>query len=275
MSQELLGTTGIGSPTKRPPTTEAFAGFFRAFVDLLSFVGFVPAMAMEGDKLAKKAQDAGIMTDDDAWLSWTGEMASYHPLVEHMIHCHAVDNFLTYVSDLISLAYRTRPEMLKSTESVKLDEILEYTTMEDLVSYLVDRKVNELTYQGMRRIDSYLSGRFSFRLFEKEATSKNAVRIVEARNVIVHNRGFVSHIFISRVPDCALKIGQRLEITWKTLFEDLTFLSTSASDIDARAIQKFNLRAAPFDEEFAHRIGLRLGRTLELARKNNVEVKVG
>lgn len=76
-------------------------------------------------------------------------LQTYRQLILQMMLCRAVDSFLTYISELLALTYRTKPEMLKSGETVRLDVILQYQAMEDLVSALVERRVSQLSFQGV------------------------------------------------------------------------------------------------------------------------------
>jgi hypothetical protein len=80
-----------------------------------------------------------------------------HALREHhrgmfleMMLSRATENFLTYVTELLTLVFRTRPETLRTSETVRLDAILKHVNMEDLIHELAERRVNQLSYQGMR-----------------------------------------------------------------------------------------------------------------------------
>ncbi len=170
-----------------------------------------------------------------------GELATHLQLFLQMMLCRAVDNFLTYISELLSLIFGTRPEMLKSNETARLEMILQFKTMEDLVGALVERRVTDLAYQGMRDVSKDLSKRIGFELFLNPEELELAVRIIEVRNLIVHNRAIVNRLFLSRLPDYPTHLGDRLELEGKSVLEDIEFLARSVSGIDMRAIEKFSL----------------------------------
>lgn len=60
----------------------------------------------------------------------TRKMASsrLYGLMAEMTPCRVVDNYLCYVTDLLSLLFRSRPECLKSSETVTLDFVLDHKT---------------------------------------------------------------------------------------------------------------------------------------------------
>src|SRR5260221_6988835 len=112
--------------------------------------------------------------------------------VIEMMLVRGADNFLTYVSELLALVFTSRPETLKSGETVRLDEILQHSTMDDLVKRLAERRVERLSYQGMRDLQKDLSEKLSFELFPSPESLVRAVRVIEIRNLLVHNRGIVN-----------------------------------------------------------------------------------
>lgn len=82
-----------------------------------------------------------------------------------MMLTRAVDNHLAYISDLPALVLRTRPETLRSSETIGLDTVLQHDTMDELVSELSEKRVNQLSYEGMRDLSTYLADRLGPILF--------------------------------------------------------------------------------------------------------------
>ena len=170
------------------------------------------------------------------------QLDKFHwPLILEMIVCRSVDNYLVYISELLALVFKTRPEMLKSSDMVKLDFVLKHESMNDLINALAEQKVSELSYQGMRELSTFLSKRFDFGLFTEPNELEQAIQIVQARNLIVHNRGIVNAIYLSRVSNAASQIGRPIFLTTMEVFEDIMFLGCSVADIENRAISKYGL----------------------------------
>ena len=221
---------------------------------LLRFVAYIGDLAMARDQTAKIAVKALYETSEPERFRSAFERIDKHgatqvlrkfhrPMLVEMMTCRLADNFLTYVSELMALIFKTRPETLRSSETVRLDMVLKHDTMDQLIADLVDHRVNQLSYQGMRDLAAYLSDRLGFDLYPRAADMLLAVRIVESRNVIVHNRGIVNAIFLSRVPGSSSTVGSPLPLSAEGVFDDIDFLSATVADIDKRAAKKFVLPA--------------------------------
>jgi hypothetical protein len=117
---------------------------------------------------------------------------------------------------------------------VRVDAILQHVTMLDLIEDLAERKVDQLSYQGMRDLNSYCDDRWSLQLFPIGAELERAVRLIETRNIVVHNGAVMNRTFLSRLQDSPAKLGQRFEFDFDAVFYDLEFLAQSANSIDSR-----------------------------------------
>lgn len=221
---------------------------------LFAFVIYVTHLATSTDEKAKVAARALYEQDDPDKYRETLENIEKHgatqvlrhwhgTLVLEMMLCRAADNFLVYITELLAVVFRTRPETLRSSETVRLDAILKHSTMEALVHDLAERRVNRLSYQGMRDLAEYLTDRLSFDLFPKPDDLERAVRIIESRNLIVHNRGIVNDVFLSRVPSTTANVGNPIGLNTDQIFDDFEFIALSVYQTDDRAVQKFSLSA--------------------------------
>lgn len=161
--------------------------------------------------------------------------------VMEMMVVRGADNFLTYVSELLALVFTSRPETLKSSETVKLEEILQHPTMDDLVKRLAERRVERLSYQGMKDLQKDLAEKLNFEIFPSPEPLARAVRIIEIRNLFVHNRGIVNRTFLTRTGDSSLPIDSLFKLSPRTVISELEFLANSVLDIDERAALKFAL----------------------------------
>ena len=166
---------------------------------------------------------------------------AYDSLVLELILCRAVDGFLVYVAELMALVYTARPETMKSAETLRLDLILENETMEELIAVLVDKRINDLAYKGMRELSRYLSDKLGLQLFGSQKDLERAADIIEVRNLVVHNRGIINRTFLKKVTNSYGALGEQVRIEEVPLFDDLWFLVASASLIDDAAVEKFGL----------------------------------
>jgi hypothetical protein len=63
----------------------------------------------------------------------------------------SVDNFICYLSEIIQSCAIRKPEILRSSEMVKIEDVLRFSSQKAMIAYLIDRKINELTYGGKKR----------------------------------------------------------------------------------------------------------------------------
>jgi hypothetical protein len=166
----------------------------------------------------------------------------FYRLMTEMALSRAVDSYIAYLTELLSLIFRARPESLRSGEEVKLDFVLAHSTRAGLINALIDRKVNQLSYQGMRSLSQFLSRKLGFELFQSEESLERAVLLVEIRNLIVHARGIVNETFVQRVAKPPVPCGNRIRLTINDVKAHIAFLTDSVSDIESRAHDKFGIK---------------------------------
>ncbi len=235
---------------------------FQTMIDGIEKLERLNVMGLDiGVSLAEAIQAAKVQTYENLAIDMLKDIhkaaqeSSYgnvllpavQPMLIGMILSHGTDNFLAYISELLALVFQHRPQMLKASdgkeppETVPLDLILKHEQMSDLIQDLVERRVDQLSHRNTRELLRYVSKRLGFALFPEEKKAERLVRIVEQRNIFVHNRGVVNKIFLSRLPSFPAKPGDSLPLTLVGVFDDLDFLLAAAYDIDVRATQHFNL----------------------------------
>jgi hypothetical protein len=186
-------------------------------------------------------QPAPEIFDGDRTQSYLQHFVKNRGIFLNMLYLHVVDNFLTYVSEIIGLIYRTKPETMKTGGQVKLDFVLSHQSMNEFIDALAEKQVHDLTYMSIRDLNEYLSDRLNFSLVEDEKELAYLAEIVDIRNLLSHNRGAINALFVSRQPQYASMLGQTIEISAKKLPEDLKVLVRVVKNIDLRAINKFSL----------------------------------
>lgn len=158
----------------------------------------------------------------------------------------SVDNFLSFVSEIIQLALRKRPELLRSQETVTVEEVMSFSTFPNLVSHLIDRALNRLAYKSIEEVEKFIRERTNVELFADEAERVLLTVAIEMRNVYTHNRGEVSGVTMKRLSrfdhSLSLRRGQRLDATIAELFELVDNLAAIARRLDASFAAKFRIR---------------------------------
>ncbi len=198
------------------------------------------ALGVEKKKVIKK---------DDASGPFTSVAKLFTPILAEMIWCRGVDNFLTYVSQLLGLIFRSRPEMLRSSKMITLDTVLEFDSMDDLIDHLAEKRVHDLAYAGLASLQETLEREIGFSLFPKVDRMKRAVLIVEDRNLITHNRSVVNDVYIKRTGADWVKPGDKQQVGLICAIRCLRFLAAAVVDIDTRAQGKFSLESDLLSEK--------------------------
>ncbi len=171
----------------------------------------------------------------------------HYQLLLELLYCRCVDNYLLYIAELLALIFRTRPEMLKSKDQVSVETVLEYSTMEEFLNFVMEKKVTTLSFMGLAALNEYLQDKLSFSIFgDNEQLLERMERIIENRNLFVHNRGIVNRIYLKRVPNSQLRIGERLILfesgeALSTLNADYLWVKLAAQVADRIAAEKFGI----------------------------------
>lgn len=235
------------------PMSKACARYFAEQAHLYSFQYFLLDLVKYKDhtaiaatealiKTAKSNEDLGrhLSGAKDAYGAFRRFNEFYSLLAENWL-CRTVDSYLAYASELLSLVFLTNPKMLKSRETISVDEILSHASMEQLIETIAEQKVHQLSYRGLSELSDYLRDRMAFPLFVNQAELDLARRYVEVRNLIVHNRGVVSKISASRLPEMAPLVGTRIELGFEEAISAAAVFARSVADLENRAAQKFGI----------------------------------
>jgi hypothetical protein len=227
-------------------------GPFETFLEL---VVFFYGLAARQDEMAKIAARTLLeIRDGGEGTQWEEEQKKvseegvgsvkkyneYRQLLREVVICRQVDNFLTYISEFLALIFRARPQTLRSNETERLDFILAYSSMEDLINSLAEKRVEALSYQGMSDLIRYMRERLGFDLFENKEREERAVQLIEVRNIIVHNRGIASRTFLRRMPHFPAKIGEKVRLG-DLATKEMELFPICVCDIDVRGAAKFGL----------------------------------
>lgn len=185
------------------------------------------------------------------------QLVKFANLQSENMNIRAADNFVCYISETIQRCMLKKPEMLKSSESVRTEVILRFKTRKDLVSYLVDRKLNDLTYGGLREIEKFLDDRIGVTLTTSESERALLLVAIELRNIYTHNRGVVNEIFLSRLAGVDhghdFKKGKRFHADYDTTVTLANNLASIAERVDREVAQKFGLKAKRYSTWYEQR----------------------
>jgi len=175
-------------------------------------------------------------------LNVVQEMDEHTQFLGQMMFCRGVDSFLVYLTDLLTLIFTSEPNILKSNEKVSMEFVVDHLRAGDLISAIVEKKVTELSYQGMEDLYRFFDERLKLPLCMKPDDFKRVGLLNDIRNIITHNRGIVNQIFKQKQPDHPAELGSQIVFKDHSevgeLIGSLVYL---ARYLDARAAAKFKL----------------------------------
>ena len=124
--------------------------------------------------------------------------------------------------------------------------------MKDLVAFVTDRKVNELSYGGLREMENFIRERLGVELFATPDQRQTLGIFIELRNIHTHNRGVVNELFLNRIASerrREFSLGKYHAVD----FDDLETLGgtavTVAISLDEKLCAKFRLKTTDFHRQ--------------------------
>jgi hypothetical protein len=123
----------------------------KATEQIAAFLNWIVVSAIHLDsrvrEMAKSERRSGRMGEGLRRELAVGAGASrkiwvYYRLMTEMALCRAVDSYLVYLTEFLSLIFRASPESLRSGEEVRLDFVLAHSSRAGLIKAIIDRKIN-------------------------------------------------------------------------------------------------------------------------------------
>jgi hypothetical protein len=244
-------------PDRTTLSTEPFSQFlaeYRSNVNAFFFITNVVSRVDSTRVIAAKALLPGAKTNeerDSLQASVENHDETLKALNKHAgvmsmnLTNGVVSAFQRYFSSIVQAAALKQPLLLASSQQIRVDDILRFSRHRDLVSFIVDRKVNELAYGGLIDLEKFFSERLGVRMFDSNDERERLRLFIEARNINVHNGGIVNDIFLSRagsVEGFQYTRGKRFQLDFDELFTLTVNAMKVAMHIDAAVAAKFRIK---------------------------------
>ncbi len=157
-----------------------------------------------------------------------------------MSFIYLVAVFDAYITDILSVVLKQKPEMLKNGEKkLSYDKLIELHLSGDLISNLVEMEMNELGYKSIEDQAKYIKSRFGIDLAESGVSIDDLVEIRAKRNLLVHNNGVVNSIFLQTIKNSPYKQGDKIEIKSKDWRLSNEKLFNVQEFLSSRILEKF------------------------------------
>jgi len=150
--------------------------------------------------------------------------------------------FEGYLSDIVREMLLTHPEALKSSRQLTAEEVLAQGGKKQIVSYLVEKEIDDLLYKSFPDVIKYFNEKFRINLNDSEVPTEDIVEIQATRNIHIHNKGVVNQHFQKLVKDHKLRPGAYKRITREYLQYANNCIATLVGFIDTEARNKYFAR---------------------------------
>ncbi len=233
------------------PISIAGKAFHKELNDVFNLFDLVAKSVSGMDKVIRHLQftDADPektveQSDDKSEFGPYGERLRNHSqLFLQMIICRLVDNFSNYLADVIREVIYSKPELLKSKEQLRVDYVLQFDSMPDLLVDLVDRKVTDLSYGGFAEMEKWCDDKLGLPLAKDDEQRDALIELIETRNIFIHNRGKVGAKYLRNVTNTSLVKGQDRIIYLDYFVDAITILGACALTLDEKLAAKYDISA--------------------------------
>lgn len=242
----------------------AARAYFEGREKVLDFISWVAWMAASIDRNAEKAHSVLLKLDlesakDESTRqavleksaafknrkTMTDELKRHRQYLMEVALCRLCENYENYLSSLLLIVCVSKPETMRSSETVKVDMVLSHKTMEEFIEQLAEDKVHSLSYSSFEKLASHFLDRFKIRLLEKDKEAP-VIEAIETRNISVHNRCIINKRYLSRTGKDVSRLGKTRSLGIADIENLDRLLTESVISVDRQARRKLNLRGIQF-----------------------------
>lgn len=162
----------------RQPATPALARYLNDHFSTISFQAFLWRLIVQVDYGQGDSAMFPKLGEQPPPESAVAQMDIHSVILNEMAFCQAVNSFLTYLADLMTLIYEKYPKKLPSNSKTTYGFCIEHHLAGDLISALAEETVMELTHQNLDALGEYFQNKLELVLFTKDTYAANATLCV-------------------------------------------------------------------------------------------------
>ncbi|WP_028668836.1 AlbA family DNA-binding domain-containing protein [Runella zeae] len=160
-------------------------------------------------------------------------------ILSRILFSSFVDNFETYLSDLLYEIFLANPSTLKSGQTVTIEEVLNCSDIQDFVRYWSKQKLSKLqkgSVKGFIKDNKQIS-----ELAAIDDTQQNEIeKILQIRHLYSHRNGIVDEKFLQFFAGLFV-LNAEHQMTVSEICDKLCYLVDITDRIDKKAIIKYRL----------------------------------
>ncbi len=156
----------------------------------------------------------------------------------------SVDQFLYYMTDVIALLLRARPELAaEAGEQIRPGAILVAKSLREAQKEAAMQTATALSYRGYKRMLEFIRRTLKVEMTLSSDEERSTRILLASRNALTHNGGIVSQKFINESGLSGAEIGQRIPLDRDEAIKHLEFLRSVAETIDVALLARFGTEA--------------------------------
>jgi hypothetical protein len=150
-----------------------------------------------------------------------------------------VDNFETYLSDILFEIYLAKPDTLKSDQMVKVEDVLNCSDIQDFITFWAKQKIGKLQKGSVKGFISDNKQIKDLNIIDRFAEDK-IEKILQIRHLYSHRNGLVDDKFLKYYP-VGYTFGIEHQQSIDEILNEIEYLANVINKIDKAAIQKYSL----------------------------------
>ncbi|MEG1523277.1 MAG: ATP-binding protein [Bacteroidales bacterium] len=159
-------------------------------------------------------------------------------VLSRILYSSIVDNFETYLSDILLEIYLAKPETLKSEQTVKVEEVLNCSDLQDFIMYWAKQKIGKLQKGSVKGFISENKQIRDLKVIDN-VKQDEIEKILQIRHLYSHRNGIVDDKFLKYFSGFAP--GAEHQIAIDEILNQIEYLTHVIDEIDKAAIAKYNL----------------------------------
>lgn len=150
-----------------------------------------------------------------------------------------VDNFETYLSDLLYEIFLAKPATLKSSQQVTIEEVLNCSDLQEFVKYWAKQKLGKLqkgSVKGFIKENKQIS---DLKILD-ESKQNEIEKILQIRHLYSHRNGIVDEKFLQYFVG-EFTVNSEHQMSISEICDKLCYLAEITDQVDSAAMSKYKL----------------------------------
>tara|TARA_R110001632_G_scaffold232806_1_gene374682 strand:- start:40844 stop:41923 length:1080 start_codon:yes stop_codon:yes gene_type:complete len=160
-------------------------------------------------------------------------------ILSRILYSSFVDNFETYLSDLLYEIYLANPSTLKSIQVVTIEEVLNCSDLQDFVKYWAKQKISKLQKGSVK---GFIKDNKQIRDLEiiDNITQREIEFLLQIRHLYSHRNGIIDEKFLKYYTE-DLTLNNEYKMSISEICDKLCYLFRVTKKIDVKAILMYLL----------------------------------